>query len=38
MQRRTTLFAVAAGALLTAPAFAQDVDPYAKPDASRGEG
>jgi hypothetical protein len=38
MQRQTTLFAVAVATLLTAPALAQDVDPYAKPDDSRGDG
>jgi uncharacterized protein YdeI (BOF family) len=34
MQRHKTLFAIAAGALLTATAGAQEVDPYAKPDDS----
>lgn len=34
MQHYTTLLAITAGALLTAPALAQDVDPYAKADDS----
>jgi hypothetical protein len=45
MQRHTAMAAITAGALLTAPALAQDADPYAQPydsvitlsDASRGE-
>jgi hypothetical protein len=34
MQRHTAMAAITAGALLTAPALAQDADPYAQPDDS----